>query len=138
MEVFFVSRGMNEKVEKWKKYIETWMHPYPYIDKEGNKKSMNIQGWLDPIQLWGYAFPYEQRDKVLSALQFGVGHDKLGNYSKFLYPLRKILKCEPIPKDIPKIKPTYIGLENMQLLPIGMRQDIKDAKFPDGTIREQI
>ena len=138
MEVFFISRGMNECTEKWKKYMETWMHPYPFIDKDGKKQMNYVQGLLDAIQLWGYVFPHEQRDEVLSALNFGVGKDKLGSYSKYLYPLRKILKCEPIPKDIPELKPRYIGKDNIQFLPIGLREDIKDAKFPDGTIREMI
>ena len=50
MEVFFVSRGMNEQVEKWKKYMETWMAPLPYTDKDGNKKSIGYQLNLKPIQ----------------------------------------------------------------------------------------
>ena len=138
MEVFFVSRGMNEYTEKWKKFMETWMHPYPYIDKDGNKKIINVQGLLDPIQLWGYVFPYGERDKVLNSLDMHDQKHKLGSYNTFLYPLRKILKCDPIPKDIPKIKPTYIAKDNVQFLPIGIREDVKDTKFPDGTIREMI
>lgn len=137
MEVFFVSRGMNEYVDKWKKFMETWMHPYPYIDKDGKKKTINIQGLLDPIQLWGYAFPYGERDKVLTSMNFGIG-DKLGNYSKYLYPLRKILKCKAMPNDIKDIKPTYIARDNIQFMPIGIREDVLNAKFPDGTTREML
>ena len=114
------------------------MNPYTFIEKDGKKRRNYVQGLLDPIQRWGYVFPYGQRDEVLSSLNFGRVGDKLGSYSKYLYPLRKILKCEPIPKDMPDMKPRYIGKDNIQFLPIGLREDIKDAKFPDGTIREMI
>ena len=137
MEVFFMSRGMNEQVEKWKKYMETWMLPYPYIDPKGNKKSIWYQCNLKPIQLWGLTFPHEQKDLVISSLGFADETSNIGwlHGSPQLSILRKLLKVKPI-GSYNKVQPRYIGKEFVQLMPIGIREDEREHKYPDGMVRE--
>ena len=137
MEVFFMSRGMNEQVEKWKKYLETWMLPLPYTDKDGKNKVIGYQLNLKPIQLWGLTFPYQQRDFVLSTLGFADETSNIGwlHGSPQLAILRKLLKAKPI-GPYNKVDPKYIGKEFVQLMPIGLREDEREHKFPDGIVRE--
>lgn len=129
-----MSRGMNEEVEKWKKYLETWMLPLPYTEN-GVKKVANYQCNLKPIQLWGLTFPREQKDFVLSSLAMADKTSNIGWLHNYLYPVRKILKAKPI-GEFNKVNPKYIGKEFVQLLPIGIREDLQDKKFPNGIIRE--
>ena len=132
-----MARGMNEQVEKWKKYMETWMLPYPYIDPKGEKKAIWYQCNLKPIQLWGYTFPHEQKDLVLSSLGFADETSNIGwlHSSPQLGILRKLLKCKKI-KDHKKVLPYYLGKEFVQLMPIGIRDDELNHKYPNGIIRE--
>jgi len=138
MEVFFISRGINEQVEKWKKFVESWMLPYPYIDtKDGNKKKViGYQANLKPIQLWGLTFPHEQRDLVLNSLQLAGKDSNIGFLQKYTAPLRWALKADRIPENIPKMAPKYLAKEFVQLMPIGIKDDVKDHLYADGTIRE--
>ena len=137
MEVFFISRGMNEQVEKWKKYMECWWLPLPYKDKDGKDGVLGYQCNLKPIQLWGFTFPFAQKDFVLSTLNMA---DKTSNIG-WLHDLgatsmlRKALKAQPI-GDYKKVPPYYIGKEFVQLMPIGIREDEREHKFPNGIIRE--
>ena len=137
MEVFFISRGMNEQVEKWKKYLETWFLPLPYKDKDGKSHSVSYQLNLKPVNLWGLTFPYQQRDLVLSTLGFADETSNIGwlHKSPQLSILRKLLRLQPIPK-YEKFPPRYIGKEFVQTFPIGIKEDEKEHKFPDGTVRE--
>ena len=137
MEVFFISRGMNQEVEKWKKYLETWMLPLPYVDKDGNKKVYGYQCNLKPIQLWGLTFPYAQKDFVLSSLNMADETSNIGWLHNLgaTSMLRKALKCEPI-GEFKKIQPHYIAKEFVQLMPIGIREDERKHKYPDGSVRE--
>ena len=134
MDVFFISRGMNEQVDKWKKYMETWMMPLPY-KQNGEEKNIWYQGNLKPIQLWSYTFPRAQKDFVLSTLAFADKTSNIGWLNKYTYPLRKLLKCEPI-GEFKKVDPRYVAKEFVQLLPIGIREDLQDKEFPDGVTRE--
>ena len=134
MEVFFISRGMNEQVEKWKKYIETWMSPYPFVDKERNKGNQGYQLNLKPIQLWGLTFPRDQKDLIFSSFGFTDKTSNIGWLHNYMYPLRKLLRCKPIP-EYKKVSPKYIGKEFVQFLPIGIKGD-EDRTWADGSIRE--
>ena len=136
MEVFFISRGMNEQTEKWKKYMECWQLPYPYTDKDGNKLSIGYQLNLKPILLWGATFPRDQKDWVLSSMGFTDKTSNIGWLHNYMYPLRKILRCKPIPQ-FNKVQPKFIGKEFVQFLPIGIKED-QDKTFSDGTIREAL
>ena len=134
MDVFFISRGMNEQVEKWKKYMETWMMPLPY-KQNGKESHIWYQGNLKPIQLWSYTFPREQKDFVLSTLAFADKTSNIGWLQKYMYPFRRLLKCQPL-GEFKKVDPRYIGREFVQFLPIGIREDLQDKKFPGGITRE--
>ena len=137
MEVFFMSRGMNEQTEKWKKYMETWFLPLPYT-QNGVKKTIGYQLNLKPVLLWGLTFPKDQKDIVLSSLQFTDETSNVGwlHKSPYMAILRKLLKVQPIP-EFKKVEPKYIGKEVVQLTPIGIKEDI-DKEFPDGIVRESL
>lgn len=124
MEVFFISRGMNEQVEKWKKHMETLYLPLPIKDKDGKVVNIGYQCNLKPIQLWGYTFPREQQDLVLSSLNMADETSNIGWLHNLTHTtlLRKALKCEPIPK-FNKVTPKYLGKEFVQLMPIGIKED---------------
>ena len=132
-----MSRGMNEQTEKWKKYIETWMAPLPYTDKDGKKCSIGYQLNLKPILLWGLTFPKDQKDLIMSSFAFADETSNIGwiHGSPQLAILRKLLKAKPI-GDYKKVTPRYIGSEFVQFMPIGIREDLQNKKFPDGSIRE--
>lgn len=136
MEVFFISRGMNEQTEKWKKYIETWFVPMPYTDKDGKKKSIGYQLNLKPVLLWGLTFPRDQKDLIISSFGFTDETSNIGwlHKSPYLSILRKLLKVKPI-GEYNKVAPRYIGKEFVQFMPIGIREDM-DKTFKDGTTRE--
>ena len=128
---------MNQETEIWKKYMETWMLPLPYTDKDGVKKSIGYQGNLKPILMWGFTFPYEQKDFVISTLGFTDETSNIGwlHKSPHLAILRKALKLKPI-GEFKKVQPKYIGKEFVQFMPIGIREDEIEHKFPNGVIRE--
>ena len=133
-----MSRGMNEQTEKWKKYIETWMVPFPYTDKDGKKQSIGYQLNLKPVLLWGLTFPKDQRDLILSSFGFTDETSNIGwlHKSPYMPILRKLLRVKPIP-EFNKVEPRYIGKEFVQFLPIGIRED-EDKTFNDGTTREAL
>ena len=93
------------------------------------------QGNLKPIQLWSYTFPREQKDFVLSTLAFADKTSNIGWLQKYMYPFRRLLKCQPL-GEFKKVDPRYIGREFVQFLPIGIREDLQDKEFPGGITRE--
>ena len=129
---------MNEQVEKWKKYIETWLLPLPYTDKDGNKKTIGYQLNLKPVQLWGLTFPRDQKDFILSSFGFTDKTSNIGwlHGSPHLAILRKLLKVKPI-GEYNKVQPKYIGKEVVQFMPIGIRED-QDKTYDDGSSREAV
>lgn len=126
--IFMITRGINQNVELWKKFMETQMYPWKRYNSETGKEEISqVQGALRPIQLWEYVVPKESVPEVVTVIKKG---DMLNNYwgkgkIKYLLPfIRKMLGAKPLPKDIQPV-PTnrYIFCEQMGCEIIGVKED---------------
>jgi len=95
---------------------------------------MNVK----PLLLWDIAFPKEQLDPILNTL---IGKDRIqhkkdmrkryGFLSIAFNQLRKFLKLKPIPIENKSDLCFPIYKQNVEILPIGIKED-EDTTLPDG------
>ena len=132
MDVIFISRGRNTEVKRMIMWLETWMHPFPIIDEKGKKMMLSNQGGLKPIQLWSYTYPKEEKELVLSTMGFAGEGSNIGWLQGLsqMGILRKALKLKPIP-EFKKVDTKYIAKEFVQLMPIGIKEDLENKEFKE-------
>lgn len=144
MHAFFATRGNIWDVEMLMTFLKTRVFPQEFTDMEGGKKHYLFSGLLQPIQLWSYAFPKEFQQQVFTALKFDPENAK--RYVKddlktqmALGFLRKVLGAQPIPPFEPWKRDIGLFLpgitDNVQIVPIGMKEDVTVTHEVDGKIR---
>jgi len=138
MHVVFIPYGIISAVEHLK--IDMQAQKFQLrLHKKGKKdKYIWIQGSLriGPLGVWEYVFPKESADLVLTTLGFQDVSYKKYNLNSRQFVLRKILKCEKIPKFKTNKKFLWIR-DNVSLIPIGVRYD-DEIKEENGWKHEAI
>jgi hypothetical protein len=142
MELFFMTRGIKHEVDQFVNDMQAQFFPFSVQDPvTGNKQHIGLQGSLRPIQLWGYVFPEDQLDVVLATLNLpNEGNEFISGYKvdKKIWALRKMLGAKPIPKRNLKTIPRPIRKKDVNILGIGIREDIKKEAKASGKIQEMV
>ncbi len=127
MHLYLLTRGIKPDVDRFITELQGKYLPYVF---EGVNKHTQVQ--VRPVQFWEIVFPEPQKDLVLrSILENNQGKMATPRLQKYLFPLRKLLGCKPIPpydywKD-EKLKtrmpflPMY--LNNVEKIGIGIKED---------------
>jgi len=160
MHLFLLTRGIQQQVDIWKKFMETkmflWKRQPLKRDKDGkyvkNKDgsydrgdpiTTRVQGALRPIQLYEYVFPEECLPEVLAMMELHKGDKLRPEVAAPAWALRKMLGAKPVPvfdeikdKKSEEITDKYVPTNAVATYPIGIREDPKKDfvfKLPDGT-----
>jgi hypothetical protein len=140
-----MTRGVKNHVDQVTKFLETRALSMPVIDTDGKEKTVAVNAGLQPIQLWSYIFPENEKDAVLTGLQFDKPHrDRWSKGVKtqaLIKSLRLALGAKPIPEfntDKGKIFMPLDSLKHVSIIPIGVRYDNLKWDDPNGTIHEGI
>ena len=141
MQAYFLTRGNIYDVEKLIDFLKTRTMMMPFTAPDGKKMFQPQSLIVRPVQLWEIAFPESEKDKVFNSLHFDNPPypDNL-KMKAMLYGLRKALNSKPIPefcKDKFLFMP-FKAMENIQIIPIGFREDKMDFKEENGTTHEAI
>ena len=139
MHALFATRGKKQCVDQFIGDLMAQKYALPFTDNKGKKMKMYIDGNLQPIQLWSYVFPEEEKDVVLTTLDFDkpLRYENTFKTRMSLAALNKALGGSKIPK-FDTSKKLLWAKENVSIVPIGVRYDIKDWKDPNGTTHEAI
>jgi len=154
MHLVLLTRGIQQQVDLWKKFMEThmfWWKRQPLLKdkdgkyiknadgtyKRGKEEVTRVQGALRPIQLYEYVFPEECLPEVLAMLELHKGDDVRKEMKPVAWGLRKAMGLQPVPvfddiKDKPRDKITtkFVPTEAVATYPIGIKEDItKDFIF---------
>lgn len=140
MHAIFMLYGKKEKVERLvrdmsaQKHFLAATHP-----KDPKAKGIYIEGQvrLLPFGVYEYVFPKEDRDLVLTTLNF---HQKEGDRYQLgirLFATRKMFKAEKIPKFNTDKKLLWLT-ENVEIIPIGVRYDLDNYTDENGWTHEAI
>ena len=127
MHLYLITRGIKAKVDDFITQLQGKYLPMMWRKKPEDPLSVyHVQLGVRPIQLWEIVFPEEQKDLVLSTClaqrQPSEGMTQHKKHNKFIWALRKMLGCEPIPDyDNSKVMP--IGGEGVELVGIGLKKD---------------
>ena len=145
-----MTRGINQQVELWKKFMETQMFSWKRKAlknmvlsdgrkiKKGEEFSVPVQGALRPIQLWEYVFPEECLPEVLAMLNVPAsGHrEELPKPAEFA--LRKILKAKKIKPYTPPAQKRFIADAGVGVYLIGTKEDVKQKWEELGVEQEML
>lgn len=143
MQVHFLVRGLKKDVDEILKFIETRALYLPYVTKEGANMLLPINLGLryGAFGTWEVFFPEEYADLVFSTLEL---HQPLRpdtvKMRFMLKVLRLAMHLEPMPefKTDKKLFIPQSAMQNVQIIPIGIKRDEKDYNFPDGRLQERI
>lgn len=136
MHAYFMTRGIQEDIDKWKMFMQSRWFDLPVITAKGEKTNFKFQSQLRPIEMWEWIFPEEQKDLALTTLKFDlpIMPDTLKMKSGIL-AFRKMLGASKIPKfetNSIMLMPTL----NIHIIPIGVKYDMKDHKHKNGLTHE--
>lgn len=146
MHYIFATRGEMLDVERLMQSLNNQAMLCPCKKPDGSVIYQPVYARVEPIQLWSYVFPKEYSDAVLNTLGaskenqarwYGTG---LKNQTIW-YGLRKALWCKPIPqfKTDKKLFVPVDALENISIMPIGVKYDVEDFKDDlNGTTHEAL
>lgn len=152
MHAFFGLRGIKRHHDEVVKWLETRGLHMPVTMPDGKTLIVPVQASLQPITFYSYVFPEYCKDVVLTSLQFDkkVNGMASGNMLKekvsnakakvFTETIRMLLGADKIPK-FKKDQSLFLpkdAMENVQIIPIGVKYDIQNWKDPNGTIHEAI
>lgn len=133
-----MTRGIKRDVDEVVKFLETRSLLLPRLTRDGKKDFMPIQSMIQPIQLWSFVFPENHKDEVLTSLKFDQENiDRWSNKKMKLLTngLRLALGAQKIPpfKNKRSLYLPQEALENISIIPIGIKQDRyhwdKDKKY---------
>ena len=167
MHFILLTRGINQQVDIWKKFMETqmfWWKRQPLLkDEKGNyipdgvdennnpkykrgpEQVTRVQGALRPIQLWEYVLPEESLPELLAAMNLHQVGKLRPEVNKVAWLLRKTMGAKPMP-EFPELKgknpqeltSRFIPTDAVATYPIGIRYDKKqDFIFNKGTPYEE-
>jgi len=158
MHLVMMTRGINQQVDLWKKFMETQMFPFPqtplkkdkdgkFIKKEdgtyerGETNITRVQGALRPIQLWEYIVPEQSMPEVLAMLNQHKKADLRPGVAQAAWALRKMMGLKPVDqyrveehqdKNWYDLTSKYIPTEAVATYLVGIKEDItKDFVFSD-------
>lgn len=133
MHALFITRGIKQSVEHLIMDMQAQKHKVPvYNGKTKQVEHQWIQGALRPIQLWEYIFPEEDKDLVLTTLNFDNPLGQVKNYKMQMCVagLRKMLQAEKIPEF--KKDNHYLWIKkDVDIVPIGVKYDDKFKNFKE-------
>lgn len=144
MHALFMTRGIKRDVDEMVKFLETRALRMPFYDPMTEKKGLAVhQGNLQPIQFWSYVFPQYEQDHVLTSLKFTKENIERWQSPKMrmlVNGLRLAMGAKKIP-EFTKTQGLYMPLyamENISIIPIGVRYDDFDKDPLNGTYHEKI
>ena len=122
MHFIFIAYGKRSEVELLFRDMEAQKHQLKlYKGKKTKTIWMQGQVRLLPFGVYEYICPKEDADIVLHTLDFTQDRYSLGKLK--LGVLRKLIKCEKIPKY--KTDHHYLWIkENVTIIPLGIRKDL--------------
>lgn len=130
--LFFITRGCKADRDQFVNSLSNMWLPTTYTDENGNTNRHAVQGLLQPIELWSFAFPSENLDQVLRTLQPDntIGVNSPVNPSPkltwALTGLRKMLKLKKIPAYEMKGNAFPLIRNNIKVSGIGIKEDYKN------------
>lgn len=138
MHAAFFLRGIKFHQDEVIRWLATRPMHVPVKDANGKNVVMPVSSQLRPITLWEQIFPENEKDIWLTTLRF----QSFGSYSEkmkmSLLALRKGLGYTRIPKfktDKKLLMPEE-SMAHTQILPIGVKYDKLNHKFPGGETHE--
>jgi len=117
MHLYCISRGIKQDVDRFIKELECQYLPFKYRGFDF------IQMSVRPVQLWEMVFPKELKDLMINTIIRGNPPE---HETMFKYPLavlRKLLNAKKV-EDTTHKKRLAVYHENVQVLPIGIREDV--------------
>lgn len=145
MHYVFAIRGDLYDVQRIITALEGKEFNLPITLADGTKVNAVVAGRVEPIQLFSYVFPEQYSDVVLNSLG-GTKENMERWYHKNTFQnllfggMRKALHCEPIPT--PKTQDRFLlpvpSIQNVSIMPIGIKKDILDWKDPNGSTHEAL
>lgn len=126
MHLIFIPYGIKDAVARLEGELFNQKFQLPVY--KGDKKEliwMNGNLRLLPFGVWDYVFPKEYLDMVMTSLAINHEGDRY-NLGKIRFAmLRNFCKAKPIPKDYDKSKAFIWVKNNVEILPIGIREDVE-------------
>ena len=135
MHLYIMTRGIKKDSDQFITELQGKYLPFKFPDPKNPKELMpcNLQLGVRPIRLYEVVFPEDSKDIVLSTILGTEGVWKDGKsqhkkHQKWIWSIRKILGCEPIPKyKTDLVLP--ISKQNVEVVGIGIKKDYwQDAK----------
>lgn len=122
MHFVFIPFGKRECVELLLREMEAQKFEFP-IERDGEKKKLWAQGAIRtlPFGIMEYVFPREYLDTVLTTLLPIRDRYPVGWVREQV--LRKITKTKKIPKSWKKDQKFIWIIQNVNIIPIGIRED---------------
>lgn len=130
MHAVFIPYGKKEWVDLFVREMQAQKHQLR-IHKKGKKDKIewiNSQVRILPFGFMEYVFPKEDRDVVLTTLNFGNKSHYLSRARAAF--IRKLLKLKKIPKYKSDINFLWIR-DHVSIIPIGIKED-SDIVEPQG------
>ena len=130
MHFVFIPYGMRRHVETMLRDMEA-QKTLVRLHKEGDpEKGQYIQAQIRqlPFGIYEYICAKEEADAVMTSLKFDEQRYDIGWINMTM--LRKLSKCEPIPKFKKDNKMLWIT-DNVNIIPLGVRYDL-DVTEPAG------
>jgi len=124
-----MTRGIKHAVERFVNDMCAQYFKYTDIRK-GKKKKWFVQLAMRPIQLWEVVFPEDALQEVMATMFTNEFKRYHGFKHKMLATgLRKMLGAKKVPKRDKKALHRPVFLKGVEVLPIGIKTDVKN---PDG------
>lgn len=132
MHILFIPYGNRRDVEILLRDMEAQKHILP-MTKAGKKQGVWINGQIRllPLGVYEYICPKEDKDRVLTTLDFNLDRYDLGKLK--LSFLRTIFRAKKA-KDFKTDKRFLWLKENVNIIPIGIKDDVFNAgskEFPN-------
>lgn len=124
MHLYILIRGIKNFVDQFITELQGKYLPFEFPNPVTKKLETGfVQVSVRPIQLWEIVYPETSNDLMLSTiLDMTDGKTQHKKHNKFVYLLRKILGCKPIPE---YNKDNFMPLQkgHMERVAIGIKKD---------------
>lgn len=126
----------------WQDLFMANMQSQPFylkaVGPDGKRVDQSLLGIFEPVQMFRYVIPKEGLGIALKTLNVDQENLLKQRFSPQLWAMRKALGLKEIPKiDLPTFR-MPVATENLQIIPIGIKEDETRVMTGTGVTQEDI
>lgn len=126
----------------WLKLHETHMQSQPFmidgVAANGQKFQQPLYGMLEPIRFYRYIFPEAGLPIVAKTLLADTNNPLYDKLKVQLWAMRKMIGLKEVPKTgLPDVK-MGASVQHLQIIPIGIKEDVTGIMAPTGVLQEKL